>query len=107
MRTGLFVVAALVFTAALPAQAGDEPLSTFLSRCSGDDSTCITELESGYDAALSMGEVCPPNTLSEESAARSVLAWLRNAAAYNSAIAGGSEDDAEWTALHTLWPCSQ
>lgn len=78
-----------------------------LAGCGRDRQSCLEELIDGYLAAYEdMGDICPPNGLSERSAAETELRWLQNAAAYNSTLAAGDKLDAEGTALHTLWPCA-
>ena len=101
-------LAAIVTLAALPAaRAGDNPtLAEFLASCQSDRQKCLDSLTYGFEAAYEdMGEICPPQNLAEGDAAQTELRWMQNAAAYNSALANGTELDAEWTALHTLWPC--
>lgn len=106
------VIAALAacISLAIPAaaRAGDDAtLAEFLASCQSDSQKCLESLTYGYEAAFEdMGEICPPEGLAESDAAQTELRWMQNAAAYNSALANGKELDAEWTALHTLWPCS-
>ena len=81
-------------------------LSAWLAPCQSDRQKCLDELTYGYRAADDPEfEVCPPANLAESDAAEAELRWLQNAAASNSTLAAGKELDAEWTALHTLWPC--
>lgn len=103
----LFLLAATL-SAVSAARAGDDTtLSAWLAQCQSNRQKCLDELIYGYEAAYEdMGEVCPPASLTETDAAEAELRWLQNAAAYNSTLAAGKELDAEWTALHTLWPCS-
>lgn len=102
------VLAAALLCVSGPAVRADNDatLSAWLDGCRSDRQKCLSDLTYGYEAAYEdMGEVCPPANLSEADAAEAELRWLQNAAAYNSALAAGKELDAEWTALHTLWPC--
>jgi len=111
MRTVLTCAAfaaAIALAAPATAQNSDsQTLSAWLAGCQTNRQQCIADLRYGYEAAYEdMGEICPPQNLAESDAAEQELRWLQNAAAYNSALANGRELDAEWTALHTLWPCS-
>jgi len=111
MRHALVIslLAAAVTLALVPAARADDnaTLSDFLASCQSDRQKCVEDLTYGYEAAYEdMGEVCPPQNLAESDAAETELRWLQNAAASNSALAAGKELDAEWTALHTLWPCA-
>lgn len=106
----IFAGAAFAVTIVLAAPAAladdNQALSDWLAGCQTNRQSCIDDLRYGYEAAYEdMGEVCPPQNLDEGDAAEQELRWLQNAAASNSSIAGGKELDAEWTALHTLWPC--
>ncbi|MDE1939812.1 MAG: hypothetical protein KGI68_12385 [Alphaproteobacteria bacterium] len=82
----------------------DESLSAFVTRCRTAQAECMSDLSNGFLAARGMKTICPPAALSADDAARREMAWLHNAAA-NAALAQGKEIDAEWKALHTLWPC--
>lgn len=110
MRRTVFI--AVVACGVLAGGAGaqdtvDESLGAFLTRCQTAQKECMSDLSNGYLAAYKgMGEICPPAYLSADAAARREMAWLHNAAAADPALARGKELDAEWTALHTLWPCS-
>ena len=83
-----------------------ETLSHFLARCDAGDPDCQTGLMSGFDAAIDLGYICPPGNLTDEQAAATELTWLRNAAGANQTMANGEEEEAEFTALSTLWPCN-
>ena len=83
-----------------------ETLSQFLARCDAGDADCHNGLVAGFEAAVDLGDVCPPGNLSEDQAADTELQWLRNAAGANQMLADGDEESAEFTALNTLWPCS-
>jgi len=108
---GAALAATLVFAAAPVAAAQDQDnttLSQWLKSCQGNRQACLTDLSYGYEAAyMDMDEICPPSGLSEATATEKEMEWLENSAAYNSGMAAGKKLDAEWTALHVLWPCSR
>ena len=81
-------------------------LSAFLASCQNTRQHCLDDLTYGFEAANEdMAEICPPPGLSESDAVEKELGWMRSAAAADATLAAGPELDAEWTALHTLWPC--
>lgn len=102
----LFFLAAALSLASAAYADNDIALSAWLAQCQSERQKCLDDLTFGYETAYEdMAEVCPPANLAESDAAEAELRWLQNAAAYNSTLAAGKELDAEWTALHTLWPC--
>lgn len=116
MRIRIIVPAVLAACLCLPlrgtaAQAGDGsalPLSAWLAGCGANHAACIDDLTYGYEAAADdLAQICPPQGLDENAAAETELRWLENAAAADPGIASGKRIDAEWKALHTLWPCAK
>ena len=108
MRYAVAVLAVVAVFASGPGARADDnpPLAAWLAGCRANQAGCVQSLTYGFEAAnQDMAEICPPSSLSENDAAAIELRWLKHAAAANSALAQGSELDAEWTALHTLWPC--
>ncbi len=107
MRKTVFI--AVVACGVLAGGAGaqdtvEESLGAFAARCHTAQTECMSDLSDGYLAARGMKTICPPAGLPADDAARREMAWMRNAAA-NAALAQGKEIDAEWKALHVLWPC--
>jgi hypothetical protein len=58
-------------------------------------------------AADDQGFVCVPKELALEHAVSQELDWLRQQAAIDAALNNGFAEDAQWTAINTLWPCKQ
>lgn len=107
----LIVAAIAAFAAVLigsGASATDtRTLSQFILVCRSSPRICSTNLEDYLRAAKDQGFVCLPEDLSVEEAARQELSWLRKDGAADDALNQGTAEDAQWTAINTLWPCKK
>jgi nitroreductase len=82
-------------------------LSEFLVVCRSSPRTCHANIEDYLLAARDQGFVCLPQDLSLKDAASEELSWLRNDGAADAALKQGTAEDAQWTAINTLWPCKK
>jgi hypothetical protein len=98
----------LVSLGAGDAQAQDtRTLAKFLSSCNLDAKDCRYNLHDYTMAAKDQNMICMPKDISINEAVDKELDWLRNVGAQKEDIYSGNAEDAEWTAMSTLWPCSQ
>ncbi|MDE1939673.1 MAG: hypothetical protein KGI68_11670 [Alphaproteobacteria bacterium] len=81
-------------------------LAKFLSSCNSDRNGCRDNLHDYTLAASRQGMICMPKDLSINEAVGQELDWLRNVGAQKDEINNGNAEDAEWTAISTLWPCA-
>lgn len=88
-------------------QAADErTLSEFLTDCNRHSQECSASLTDYVRAASEQAMICLPADLPVERAAVQALDWLRHTGARDETLSQGNVEDAEWTAISTLWPCA-
>ena len=105
------VIAAVVFAGALAANAAfatdTRTLAQFTQSCSQDARACHHNLEDYLHAAVDQGFVCLPQGMSVPDAGAQELDWLRKQGSADDKLNQGSVEDAQWTAISTLWPCKK
>lgn len=99
------VVAVLIGSSAVAKET--RSLSDFLSDCSKNSRVCHGNLHDYLLAAKNQGFVCPPDDLSMDRAVSLELDWLRKEGTADAALYNGNAEDAQWTAITTLWPCKK
>jgi hypothetical protein len=82
-------------------------LSDFLSDCSKNSRVCHGNLHDYLLAAKTQGFVCLPEDLPIDRAVNQELDWLRQQSSDDAALYKGNAEDAQWTAITTLWPCKK
>ena len=82
-------------------------LGDFLMTCGRDARVCNGNLEDYLRAAKDQGFICLPEDLSLDEAASQELSWLRKEGGSDDALNRGTAEDAQWTAINTLWPCKK
>lgn len=103
------VIAAALTCAALIGSANAQDTRTlqqFLRSCSSNYAACRDNLHDYIEAADSQGMICKPKNVSYNEAVAQSLDWLRQKGDADASLAGGNAEDGEWTAISTLYPCS-
>ena len=106
------VLAAVVFAATLLAAGGvraadTRTLAQFTQDCNHGAVACHDHLQDYQRAAADQGFVCLPQGLSLNEATGQELDWLRKQGDADEKLNSGSAEDAQWTAISTLWPCKK
>lgn len=106
------VLAAIVFAGTLFAAGGARAADTrtyaqFTRDCYRDSIACRNNVQDYLHAAADQGLICLPQGLSLEEATGQELDWLRKQADADDKLNDGSAEDAQWTAISTLWPCKK
>jgi hypothetical protein len=82
-------------------------LAQFILVCGNSPRICHANLQDYLRAAKDQGFICLPEDLSLEEAASQELSWLRKEGAADDKVNQGTAEDAQWTAINTLWPCKK
>jgi hypothetical protein len=102
----LACAACAALVTAAPAQELPK-LSSFLSMCYRDSTTCRAKLRDYINAADTQKSICRPADQSVSEAVGDMLSWLRSDDKHDASITDAPYDDAFWAAASTLWPCTQ